>query len=94
MAVDLSKLPRAVEVLKSYGAKRILLFGSAAVEPAKAHDIDLAVEGIPLPRLLQADTDTWWSLDQPMDLVSKEEDPELYAVIGKYAKVLYDQAAA
>ncbi len=34
------------EIAKVYGAKRLILFGSAVTNPEKARDIDLACEGI------------------------------------------------
>jgi len=37
---------KCVEAAKRYGAKRRVLFGSAAEDPANARDIDLICEGV------------------------------------------------
>lgn len=37
---------RIKEIAREYGAKRLILFGSAANNPDNARDIDLACEGI------------------------------------------------
>ena len=73
------------------GERRVLLFGSAAATPNKARDIDLAVEGIPLNRMLDADATVHDILRQPTDLVSKEENPAFFSLIARHGKVLYEQ---
>lgn len=39
-------IERAVAIARSYGATRIILFGSALADPGKSRDLDLAVEGV------------------------------------------------
>jgi predicted nucleotidyltransferase len=46
MAVSKKQLDRIVELAKSYGAKRLIIFGSAAKALSKARDIDIACDGI------------------------------------------------
>jgi predicted nucleotidyltransferase len=82
-------LPRAVEALVRLGARKVVLFGSAATAPATARDIDLAVEGIPPERILDADVAVMDILQQPFDLVSKELNPQFFAIVSRYGKVLY-----
>jgi hypothetical protein len=53
--------------------------------------VDLAVEGIPLDRLLDADVEVHEALRAPTDLVSREENPTLYDIVIRYGKVLYEQ---
>ena len=91
MAAPLEKLPAVVEVLRQFGARRVLLFGSAADNPERAQDVDLAVEGIPLRSLLAADLAAFRILGYPMDLVSREENPAFFEVIRARGKVLYEQ---
>ena len=91
MILSETKLDQAVLVLREMGAKRIVLFGSYATDPATAADVDLAVEGIPLSRLLDADMAVHSTLHAPSDLVSREENPALYDVVVRYGKVLYEQ---
>lgn len=46
MAVLDSQIKRIVDLAKSYGATRLILFGSAAERPEEARDIDIACDGI------------------------------------------------
>lgn len=47
MPVSETEIFRSKEYLIKHGAKRIILFGSALHAPERAHDIDIACEGIP-----------------------------------------------
>ena len=89
MAVNLKKIPQAVQVLVKMGARKVILFGSAAENPESANDIDLAVEGIPLNRILDADVEVGDVLRQPYDLVSREENSDFFEIISRHGKVLY-----
>ena len=89
MAVNLERLPQAVGTLVEMGAKRVILFGSAAMDPARAGDVDLAVEGIPPEHILDADVALMDILQQPFDLVARELNPRFFSVIERYGKVLY-----
>lgn len=89
MAANLDNLPQAVRVLVRFGATRVILFGSAAAEPVIAGDVDLAVEGIPPERILDADVALMDVLQQPFDLVSRELNPRFFSIVERYGKVLY-----
>lgn len=89
MAVSLEHLPQVVKVLVRMGAKRVILFGSAAANPQRAGDVDLAVEGIPPEHILDADVALMDILQQPFDLVSRELNPQFFSVVERYGKVLY-----
>jgi predicted nucleotidyltransferase len=71
------------------GAKRVILFGSAATTPERARDVDLAVEGIPPERILDADVALMDILQQPFDLVARELNPRFFSVVERYGKVLH-----
>lgn len=86
-----AELEQAVGILRSFGAKRVLLFGSYARDPANARDIDLAAEGIPLNCIWKADGEISEILHVPCDLVVREENPAFYELIRKRATVLYEQ---
>ena len=89
MAVNLDKMSQAVQALVNMGASKVILFGSAAENPESAGDIDIAVEGIPLNRILDADVALGDILRQPYDLVSREENSRFFEIISRYGKVLY-----
>ena len=89
MAVNLEKIPQAVQTLVKMGARKVILFGSAAENPESANDIDLAVEGIPLGRILDADVEIGDILQQPYDLISREENSDFFEIIARYGRILY-----
>jgi predicted nucleotidyltransferase len=89
--VSAQSLQAAVECLRGFGARRVLLFGSLVDAPELARDVDLAVEGIPLGRLLDADVAVHAVLGVPTDLVSREENPRFLDVIKDYGRVLYEE---
>ena len=93
MDVTRQQLQSSVAVLRRMGAKRVLLFGTFGISPSTARDIDLAVEGIPLDRLLEADVAVHDILQVPTDLMSKEENPEFFKIIQGSSRTLYDEAA-
>ena len=71
------------------GVRRVILFGSASRMDSGYKDIDIAVEGIPLNRILDADVEVGDILRQPYDLVSREENSRFFEIISRYGKVLY-----
>ena len=87
----LDRLPKVVEALRRLGAKQILLFGSAAESPETARDIDLAVSGIPISKILDADVAVNDIFSFPTDLISREENPRFFEIIQKYGKMIYEQ---
>jgi predicted nucleotidyltransferase len=94
MKLSVEQMEEVVAVLRQMGARRVLLFGSAVTSPASAQDVDVAVEGIPLRGLLEADARVHDILKMPTDLISREEMPAFFDLIRPTAKVLYEQPAA
>jgi predicted nucleotidyltransferase len=91
MRIEDTQLAEAVRVLRGMGARRVILFGSATERPAAANDLDFAVEGIPLRQLLDADLALQDAVDQPADLVSREDNPALFELAARFGRVLYEQ---
>ena len=85
-------LVEAAEILKKYGAKRILIFGSLC-RTGQFHsgsDIDLAVEGIPPQHFIRAAADLMMSMDLPIDLKPLEELDDLFRdMINKKGELIY-----
>ena len=46
MAISKEQIEKAVALAKTYGATRLLLFGSALENPEQARDLDLACDGV------------------------------------------------
>ena len=86
-----NEINKAVNVLRRLGARRVTLFGSYVEQPENARDVDLAVEGIPIGRLLEADVLVHDILRVPTDLISREESPAFYNLVRQSGKLLYEQ---
>ena len=89
MNVTNEQLQSVVDALRSLGARTVVLFGSMVETPATARDVDIAVEGIPLRRILEADVLIHDLLGVPTDLVSREENPAFFDVVRDYGRVLF-----
>lgn len=85
-------LAKAVEILKTYGVKRVFLFGSLC-RPGRFYpgsDIDLAAEGIPAQLFNRAAADLMMSMDWPIDLKPLEElDDLLHDIILEKGEQIY-----
>jgi predicted nucleotidyltransferase len=46
VVLDEQLLRQVCDCARAFGASRVLLFGSAAEAPERAHDLDLAVDGV------------------------------------------------
>jgi len=62
------EIREAVEILRNYGAKKVVLFGSAA-RSQEPQDLDLACEGLPPERFFEALGKLLSTLSVPVDLV-------------------------
>lgn len=81
-------LAKAVQVARSYGATRLLLFGSALANPANARDLDLACAGVPGWRLFELSAELEAVVRMPLDLVPLEPATPFTRLIQKRARVL------
>ncbi len=70
MALNPADIKRIVSLAKSYGATRVILFGSAAENPGEAKDVDLAFEGIPGWKLYELGARLEEELKVPLDVIS------------------------
>ena len=92
MEITHTQLQSVVDALRSMGARTIILFGSMVDSPETARDVDIAVEGIPLRRILDADVTVHEILGVPTDLVSREENPAFFDVVKDYGRILFKAA--
>jgi predicted nucleotidyltransferase len=92
MHITSEKMQTVVDVLRSMGARTVVLFGSMVDAPEMARDVDIAVEGIPLTRILDADVAVHDLLGVPTDLVSHEENPAFFDVVKDYGRILFQAA--
>jgi predicted nucleotidyltransferase len=64
---------KAIEIARRFGAKRLLVFGSAINTAREARDIDFACEGVLGWKLFQFGAALEEALKMPVDLVSLDE---------------------
>ncbi len=69
MKLDERILNRVIEIAKSYGANRLILFGAAVEDPDSVHDLDLACDGIAGWKLYELGAAIENELRIPLDLV-------------------------
>jgi uncharacterized protein len=81
-------LTNAVLIARRFGAKRLLLFGSARENPAEAHDLDLACAGVPGWKLFELSSALEETLGVPLDLVPLDSPTPFTLLIEKRARVL------
>ncbi|MBI4698838.1 MAG: nucleotidyltransferase domain-containing protein [Nitrospirae bacterium] len=70
MAVSNAQIERIIALAKSYGATRLILFGSAVETPLEARDIDIACDGIPGWKLYELASRLENELGASLDIVS------------------------
>ena len=74
MPVTQDQIDRAVAVARRYGARRVLLFGSALDDPATARDLDLAVEGVEGWDFFRMSAEMEREADVLLDVIPLDED--------------------
>jgi predicted nucleotidyltransferase len=93
MSISGEILRTAVELARSYGASRVLLFGSALNDPENAQDLDLATD-IPGLDLFAYAGQLEEKLGIPVDVVPLTPRTPFVDHIARTGEVLYDAALA
>jgi len=88
MAFDPSKIDKIVQLARTYGATRLILFGSAIDTPQTARDIDIACDGVPGWKLFELAAKIEDELDIPLDIVPLTPASRFTKNIEKKGKVL------
>jgi len=89
VVIDLEDLLlKAVVVARRFGARRLLLFGSALENPTAARDLDLACEGVPGWKLFELSSALEETLEVPLDLVPLDPPAPFTRLIEQRARVL------
>jgi uncharacterized protein len=79
---------KAAEVLKSFGATDVYLFGSVAKGTNNEHsDIDLAVSGIPPEKFFEAMGDTFGAIRQEIDIVDLDEQTPFVSYLKEHGEL-------
>ncbi len=69
MQITQTQIEKIVSLAKSYGATRLILFGSIIETPAQAKDIDIACDGVAGWKLYELAARLEEELHTPLDLV-------------------------
>ncbi len=69
MGLSQSDINKIVDLAKTYGATRMILFGSALERPEQARDIDLACDGVTGWKLYELGARLEEILRRPLDLI-------------------------
>lgn len=89
MTEELDKLiHKAAEVLKSFGATEVYLFGSVAKGTNNEYsDIDLAVSGIPPEKFFMAMGDTFGVLKREVDIIDLDDKNSFVEYLKSFGKM-------
>ena len=88
MAFDPSKIDKIVQLAKTYGATRLILFGSAIDAPQTARDIDIACDGVSGWKLFELAAKIEDELDIPLDIIPLTPATRFTQNIEKRGRVL------
>lgn len=88
MAINQSQIERAIAIAKGYGATRLILFGSASENPARARDIDLACDGVLGWKLYELGAQLEKELRTLVDVVPLNPSNQFTRLIESQGKVL------
>ena len=88
MSIEPEQLDRAIALAKSYGATRLILFGSAASKPEEAQDLDLACDGVVGWKFYELGARLEEELEIPLDLISLNPPTRFTRLIERKGKVL------
>jgi len=90
MPINKAQIEKCVLLAKEYGAKKLILFGSALENPETANDIDLACDGIEGWRFFEFGARLEELLLVPVDLVPLNPPTRFTKYVGKKGQVIYE----
>ena len=89
MSIEPEQLNQAIALAKSYGATRLILFGSAASTPDEAGDLDLACDGVSGWKFYELGARLEEELKIPLDLISLNPPTRFTRLVERKGKVLF-----
>jgi len=90
MAITSLQIDRCVSIASKFGAKRLILFGSAMESPETARDIDLACDGVDGWKLFELGASIEEEIGIPVDIVPLEPTTRFTRYIAKKGRVVYE----
>jgi len=90
MALTQAQIEKIVRLAKTYGARRLILFGSSLQESVEARDIDLACDGVRGWKLYEFGSRLEEELGTSLDIVPLSPPTRFTRLIETRGKVLYE----
>ncbi len=90
MSVPEALIERCVAAAQTFGAKRLILFGSALDEPETARDVDLACEGVEGWDVFRLGARLEEELGVEVDLVPLSPDDKFSQHVARRGRVIYE----
>lgn len=88
MAISETQIEKIVTLAKTYGAVRLILFGSALETPEEAKDIDIACDGVMGWKLYELAARLEEELHMPLDLVPLNPQTSFTKLIENKGKII------
>ena len=79
------------ECAREFDVKAVWIFGSSLEDESVAHDIDLAVEGIPAEMFFKFYARLFLALPKPVDLVDLSQDTPKASIIRTRGVSIYER---
>jgi len=89
MAISEKQIEKAVAIARQFGAKRLILFGSALHSPDSAEDLDLACDGVDGWRFYELGGRIEDEIRVPLDLIPLSPPNRFTHLVEREGKVLF-----
>ena len=90
MFITQEKLNRCIDLVKKYGGKKLVIFGSALENPETANDLDLACDGVEGWEIFELGARLEELMAGPVDLIPLTPPTRFTKYIEKQGKVIYE----
>ena len=90
MTIDQTTVERCAEIARSFGATRLILFGSSLESPETARDLDLACEGVEGWDIFRLGAQLEESLGTRVDLIPLRADDRFSRYVTAKGRVIYE----
>ncbi len=90
MSIDSSHIDCCVSIAHKFGAKKLILFGSAVESPETACDLDIACDGVDGWKIFELGAQIEEETGIPVDIVPLKPTTRFTRYITKKGRVLYE----
>lgn len=88
MPITQAQIEKIISLARSYGATRLILFGSIIEKPTEARDIDIACDGVAGWKLYELAARLEEELHAPLDLVPLSPPSRFTRYIASKGKII------